>query len=171
MVVAGQTDRPNVKHATFHGAFDLSLDSKHRLSIPSEVRRAINIERDGESFFVTIGVNKTLWIYTEKHFIELGERPAEMFPDEDELALNHLWYGTATRTILDTNGRILLPDRILKRTGMEKEITLVGCGDHLECWLREPWLAREAELDLKRDEITRRLKEAKVVRTETPPRE
>lgn len=157
-----------MKHATFYGSHDLSLDGKHRLLIPSEVRRSINIERDGESFFVTIGVNKKPWLYTEKYFNELSDQPAEIFPGDDELAFNHLWYGSATRVILDVQGRVLLPATILTRTGIDKEITLVGCGDHLEMWLRNDWLARLAELDQKRDEITKRLKEAKIAKNPTP---
>jgi division/cell wall cluster transcriptional repressor MraZ len=171
VAVNRRSDKGNVRHATFYGSHDLSLDGKHRLSIPSEVRRSINIERDGESFFVTIGVNKRPWIYTEKYFVELGNQPAEIFPGDDDLAFNHLWYGTTTRVILDTQGRILLPERILKRTGIDdaKAITLVGCGDHLEVWLRDAWLEREAELDLQRDELTKRLKETKLAKTPTPP--
>jgi MraZ protein len=36
----------------------------------------------------------------------------------------------------DNQGRILLPDRLLKRAGIEKEVTLIGVQDHLELWNR-----------------------------------
>jgi MraZ protein len=165
-VAVGGTKR--LKHGLFYGSYDLNLDPKHRLLVPSEVRRSINIERDGESFFVIVGTNKKPWLYVEKYYQEMAEQPADMLPSEDELAFNQLFYGMATRLILDTQGRILLPDKILKKTGIEKEITLVGNKEHLEIWNRTDWAVRETDLELQREEIVRRMKQVRVEQSALP---
>lgn len=36
----------------------------------------------------------------------------------------------------DSQGRVVIPERLLKRAGIGKEITLLGVHDHLEIWNR-----------------------------------
>ena len=59
-------------------------------------------------------------------------------------------------TLLDKQGRVLLPDKMLKRAGIGKDVTLAGVKDHMELWNRSEWederdalLRRRAEIALK----------------------
>ena len=157
------------KQAVFYGSHDLTLDPKHRLSVPAAVRRCIVPERDGDAFFAIIGLNKKIWLFTENAYIDQAEQPLNMTPGDDEMAYNQLWYGTATRVEMDGQGRILIPDKILKKTETTNDVTVVGNRDHLQIWNQQDWLAREAELEAKRSEIAAlRAERAKLM---NPPRE
>jgi MraZ protein len=68
------------------------------------------------------------------------------------------------RVEMDKQGRILLPDKSLKRSNIQKEVTLLGVRDHLELWNRADWEARRQELERRGPEIA---VAAKRVRTES----
>jgi MraZ protein len=155
-----------LKHGLFYDSHDLNLDPKNRLVIPSDVRKCIVPERDGNAFFCIVGMNRKIWLYTEQVFTELAEQPLNRFPDEHDMAFNQLWYGLTSKLPWDANGRILIPEKMLKRTDTGKEITMVGCLDHLELWNRDQWQEREEELERKRGEIALR---AQLTR-QSPPR-
>jgi MraZ protein len=62
----------------------------------------------------------------------------------------------ASRLEWDKQGRVLMPEKTLRRTNVGKDVTLIGVRDHLELWNRGDWephfeqlLARGAEVALK----------------------
>lgn len=144
----------HLKHGLFYDSHDLNLDEKNRLIIPADVRESIVPERDGTAFFCTKGLNGRIWLYTEQVFTELAEQPLNGLPDEHESDFNEMMYALTTKRKWDTNWRILVPEKLLRKTDTGKEITLVGVRDHLEIWNRADWMAREAELERKRPAIT-----------------
>ena len=56
------------KTLVLYGEYELTMDEKNRLVLPAEVRRALEPERDGEAFFVVIGVNQWPWLYPERGY-------------------------------------------------------------------------------------------------------
>lgn len=115
--------------------------------VPVEIRKSLNPERDGEAFFVVIGRNRKPWLYPEKYYEHLvSHRQQELTPDEDSLAFDQYHFAMVSRVELDNQGRILLPDKTLRRTSTGREISLIGARDHLEVWNRAEWEARFEEL-------------------------
>jgi MraZ protein len=152
-----------VRPTVLHGEFDLTIDIKHRLSIPSEVRRALDVERDGEAFFVVVGPNRRVWLYPERTYENMvSQSTSELAPNEYLLLFDQLNFALASRIEWDKQGRILLPEKTLGRTGLrkEQEITMVGSRDHLELWDRAQWTAHSDDLLARRGEITMRAKQA-----------
>jgi MraZ protein len=139
-----------MKHAVFYGPHETTLDNKHRFLLPADLRNSIVPSQDGEAFIAIVGVNKKIWLFTENRYLEHAEQPLNMTPGDDEIAFTQLWYGTARKLKMDPNGRILVPDELLKKTGTENSIMVVGHRDHLQIWNRAEWRAREEELDAKR---------------------
>ena len=142
------------------GNYELTIDDKNRMLVPSEIRKAIDPETDGDAFFLVTGINHKLWLYPEKYYEALALRmQSEMAPEEDMLAFDQLNFAMASRVEWDKQGRILVPERVLKKSGLGKEITLIGMRDHAEIWNRADWDARIDELDRKRAEIAVRAKQ------------
>lgn len=142
-----------MRNAIFIGEHDLTLDDKNRLLVPSDVRRVMSPERDGEGFYVIIGVNRKPWLFPERYYELLLDREAETLPPEAELNpdLQRLddWqkrFGMARRVAWDRQGRILLPEATLRRTETQRDVTLVGVRNHLELWNRDDWERRFHEL-------------------------
>ncbi|MCC6423534.1 MAG: hypothetical protein IT447_08660 [Phycisphaerales bacterium] len=140
-----------------YGEYELTIDDKNRLLIPSEVRRALDGQRDGEAFFLVVGVNRRPWLYPEKGYEALVARAQqELTPAEDLLAFDQMNFAMASRLEWDKQGRVLMPEKTLRRTNVGKDVTLIGVRDHLELWNRGDWephfeqlLARGAEVALK----------------------
>jgi len=151
-----------VRHLVLHGEFELTIDEKNRMLVPSDVRRQIDSTRDGEAFFCVFGVDGRPWLYPERHYEELvSVVPSELTPDADSLAYDRMNLGMASRIEWDKQGRILFPEKFLKRSGVGKDVTLLGVRDHLELWARADWEAEREALNARRAEIALRNRTAK----------
>ncbi len=145
------------------GEFDVAIDEKNRLLIPAEIRRALDPERDGDAFFITIGENRQPWLFPERRYETfVSQMESELTPDEDRLAFDQTYFGVASRVEWDKQGRVLIPEKIRGRTQLNREITLVGTRDHLELWNRPAWDARVIELESMRAEIAARQRASKM---------
>jgi MraZ protein len=139
----------------FFGAHDVGIDDKNRMPVPADIRRAIDPETDGEAFFLVPGINQKLWLYPEKYYKSLAlQIHSEMAPGEDQIAFDQLNFAMASRVEWDRQGRILIPEKYIRKSGLNKEVTVVGMRDHIEVWNRSDWAVREEEIERRRAEIT-----------------
>jgi MraZ protein len=148
----------NLRHLVLYGEHELSIDDKNRMLIPSDIRKQLDPERDGEAFFVVWGVDGRVWLYPERYYEQkISQDFAQLTPDEDSLDYDRWNLGMIGKIEWDKQGRVLIPDKFVKRSGLGKEVTLVGVRDHLELWTRADWevkrealAARQAQVALKR---------------------
>ena len=98
-------------------------------------------------FFGLIGVNRRIWLYPDRYYqIRLDASEAQMTPQDEMVDFNHLNFSMMARFAIDKQGRILLDEKLIRRTGLLREVTLVGARDHLELWNRSDWESRYQEL-------------------------
>jgi MraZ protein len=154
------------KTTVLYGQYDLTVDKKNRLVIPAEVRRALDAERDGEAFFVVIGVNHKIWLYPERGYETLVSKLAsQMSPGEDKLAFNQMHFSMANRVEWDEQGRMLIPETGRRRTDLSTEITMIGVLDHLELWNRKDWESRQEYLISRSAELATKQRETEETKT------
>lgn len=149
------------------------IDDKNRLLIPSGVRKSLEPQRDGEGFYLTIGLDSRLWLYPELTYENLvSQFPPDLLPTDEQLMFNQLNFAMTSRLSLDKQGRVLLPDHMLKEAGMDREVVLNGAGDHLELWKPDEWASYRQELMARRSELAAKVRQAQQQlrqRTVTPP--
>ena len=151
-----------MRTTVLYGEHDLLIDEKNRVSIPSEIRKSLDPERDGDKFFLVIGVNQRLWLYPDRAYETLVSKLAsEMSPGDDMLDFDQMNFSMADRQKWDEQGRMPIPPKIVRRAGLGKEVTLIGVRDHLELWDRAEWEAHSQELITRRAEIAKRAKQAR----------
>lgn len=123
----------------FTGYYEHTIDAKHRLAIPAKFRSRLDPERDGTALVMVPGQpSNTLWLYTERHFESLAERvDSALIPDDDQLRLDQVFFTLAEILDLDSQGRILVPERMMARVGLGREVMICGVRDHAEIWPRE----------------------------------
>ncbi len=127
------------------GTHELTVDNKNRLSIPFAIRRKLSDDQDGQSFYALPGRRRgTLALYPEKYY----ERLRSGLPADDNLsdgAYAYRQFESSQTALLepDAQGRVVLPERVLKRIGLEREVVLIAIGDHLELWRRDDFAAFE----------------------------
>jgi len=145
------------------GSYELTIDEKNRMLVPSEVRRQLVPERDGEGFYVVHGIDDHLWFYPELQYENLASRdPTQLKPSFGRLDDDRASYGLATRILWDKQGRILINERTVKRASLGKEVMLVGVKDHLELWPRDAWEARREELEKRAADVYARAKQVRL---------
>jgi len=122
------------------GEYELTLDDKNRLLVPSRLREQMPSEELETGFYLTLGVNRIVSLYPDKYYqrIALAVAPRTAAPDES-LAFERVNYALAGRVELDRQGRVLLPDKAIRRAGLKERVTLIGVRDHLELWDRQKW--------------------------------
>jgi len=143
-----------------YGNYELTIDGKNRLLVPSEIRKALDADADGKAFFMVTGINGKLWLYPEKYYEMLASQiRSDITPEEGLLDFDQANISMATRLEWDGQGRILITDKILRKAGLGKAVTLLGVREHAEIWNRTDWEKRAEELDQRRTEIAIRAKQ------------
>jgi MraZ protein len=122
----------------FTGRYDRNIDEKNRIQLPSQLRSAIEADRDGEGLYVTLGEHRgTLSIFTERGFEELASRiETEFESGGDALQFELQFYSLASRVEVDKQGRFVLPDLLVKKAGLKEEVCLVGQKHRIDVWNR-----------------------------------
>ena len=162
-------NRDRLRHLVFTGNYELTVDDKNRILVPSEVRKKLEPERDGEAFYLVTGRDGRLWLYPERYYESLISRePTDLLPSMDSLALDRLMLGLAHRIEWDKQGRMLLPSSALKRAGVGKEVSLVGVRDHLELWDRKDWESERERLEARREDVIDKIRRERL-QQQNPP--
>lgn len=125
--------------ALFLGEHDVSIDSKHRLPIPAALREEVDPEVDGASWVLLLGPDRHLWLFPDKSYREmLGQLRRSPFPDRQSRKLD-LVFAAARIVKPDKQGRVVLPEKSMRRAEIADDVTLVGQYDHIAVWPRADW--------------------------------
>jgi MraZ protein len=122
------------------GEYEHVIDNKNRVLISNKLRSQIDVDVHGSNFYIVLGANGILSLYPEKYFeqIVLSIAPQTVAPDE-AVAFERISFALASKVELDSQGRLLLNEKLRKRAGLKEQITLVGVRDHIELWNNEDW--------------------------------
>ena len=138
----------------FRGHFEHSLDAKNRLSIPARFRAAFSggvvLAKDPEPC-VAVWTGEAHEAIIERALGALNPISA------DYRRVSRFYQGNSFDIELDASGRVTLPPPLLAHAGIEKEVVVVGVGDHLEVWGRERWQSQQEALDAEIGKVTERL--------------
>ncbi len=122
------------------GEYELTIDDKHRLSIPARLRNQVDQDEHGSAFYLVMGANRILSLYPDKYYqrIVLAVAPGRVAPDE-LLTYERVNFAMAGKVELDRQGRVLLNERAIRRADIKDQVTLIGARDHLEIWDVAMW--------------------------------
>ena len=120
------------------GTYEHSIDAKGRLFIPAKLREEL-----GVTFYLAMGVDEGLAIYPQETWNRFTEKFASL-PMSQSAAMRPL-FANASKCELDSQGRIVIPQKLRKYAGLEKDAVIIGVNDRAEIWSAETWNAREEE--------------------------
>ena len=109
------------------GNFEHKIDVKGRLFIPSSLRDEL-----GDVFHVTISVEDCLTAYSGESWERFLEKVKAM-PIRQQPKMRP-FFSNAARCELDSQGRVLIPQKLRDRIGLDKEVTVVGAGTFVQFW-------------------------------------
>lgn len=120
------------------GQYQHNIDAKGRLFIPAKFREEL-----GEAFYVTIGLDGCLSVYSNAKWDDLMEK-YDALPIVKARSMRAL-FANAARCEPDGQGRILIPGKLREYAKLEKEVIINGAGKCLELWNPERWAPIETE--------------------------
>jgi len=120
------------------GKYKHALDAKGRLFVPSKLKEEL-----GEAFYVTLGLDHCLSVYTQTGWDGILEK-YNALPISQQRKMRFL-FANACRCEPDKQGRFLLPVELREYAGLKQDVTFIGQGGHAEIWDSEKYDALEQE--------------------------
>jgi MraZ protein len=139
----------------FMGEYRHSLDSKNRLIIPARFREEL-----GDTFVITRYLDGCLTIYTSAQWEILAKQITSIpMTSKAGRQLNRLFLSKAVTCEPDSQGRVQLPQALIKAADIDKKCVVIGTGDHVEIWSEEHWDEYSDHLDESFEEAAESLTE------------
>ncbi|HIR09381.1 MAG TPA: division/cell wall cluster transcriptional repressor MraZ [Candidatus Avoscillospira stercoripullorum] len=120
------------------GKYRHNVDPKGRLFVPAKLREEL-----GESFYVTLGLEHCLSVYTEAGWQAIVDK-YNALPMSQARKMRFL-FANAAKCEPDKQGRFLIPTELRDYAGLKDEVMFVGLAGHAEIWDSATYDALEAE--------------------------
>ena len=135
------------------GQYEHNLDTKKRLSIPAKWRSIF-----GDKVIITSGLDKSLFIFSELEWGKIATSISEKgFMDIDSRNFSRLILSNAFDLSIDSHGRVLLPDHLIKYADLKSEIILAGNYNRGEIWDRKEFSKLMEGINKNADDIASRM--------------
>ena len=118
------------------GKYKHTVDPKGRLFVPSKLREEL-----GDAFYVTLGLDHCLSVYTESGWQSILDR-YNALPISQARKMRFL-FANAAKCEPDKQGRFLLPDSFREYAGITQEAVFIGLAGRAEIWSAERYAAEE----------------------------
>ena len=131
------------------------MDAKGRLSIPAKFRRIFeSCDPDWDTgrrpqLVIVYGPNtwQHLELYTMQAIEEIDAQIDSMSRGTPErLLLERLMNGTAEEAEIDNDGRLVLPQKLREKIGLDDRAFFIASGDYLRLWNPEKYAEAEGNL-------------------------
>jgi len=128
------------------GTYRHSLDAKNRLTIPAKWRFAGDDTQ--EVYLALPHPGGYVLVLPPAEVTKLYERISALpLSDEKAQEFQHKFFSQAHQFGCDNQGRIILPEPLLKRAGIERaqEVVLVGTLNKFGLWSADRWASMDPE--------------------------
>jgi len=120
----------------FLGHHDALIDDKGRLSVPADYRHALP-EDSGGTIVLTPGAEAFLNVFPLELFNNVWEQADSNvlgFASDDSLARDTALLSEAVFREIDSQGRITVPQSLLKQAGIGRQVVFMGRWNHFLIW-------------------------------------
>lgn len=122
----------------YFGEYRSKIDKQGRIVIPSKLRQLI--KKEGDIIYITKGIEKCLFIFTEKTFEEQCEKINELsFTKGNPRIFTRLFYSGSFKGEIDKQGRVLIPSKLIEYAGIKENVVISGAGKRIEVWDELEW--------------------------------
>ncbi len=117
------------------GQYNLTLDEKGRITIPSKFRDSILGD-----FVLTKGLDNCVFLYPKNEWERITSKLKELpLSNKNARAFLRNFYSGAVTSSIDKQGRVLLPQNLREHAGMGKELVIIGLDTRAEIWSQDKW--------------------------------
>lgn len=117
----------------FIGEYRHTLDAKGRLSFPVKLR-----EKLGAEFVMCRSYERCVMIYPMDAWKEFAAK-FESLPEVENRQIPRYFFSSGEYGSLDSQGRVVIPQRFRNYAGIDKSVVIIGNNKHLELWDEAAW--------------------------------
>lgn len=111
------------------------LDAKNRMRIPAKFREEL-----GSNYSITVGTGNCLYVYTEEQMQKVKASLSNINPyREKQLKMARFVLYNTWQAEEDNQGRIRLPDNLIKWAKIQKNLIVFKGPECIEIWSEEVW--------------------------------
>ncbi len=123
----------------FYGEYNHGIDRKGRLILPARFREICK-ESGIEKFFITRGLDKCLFMFTEEEW-RLQEQKFKNLPftKQESRSFNRLFFSGAISVAPDKQGRFIIPEYLKDYANIKKDAIVIGISNRIEIWDTKSW--------------------------------
>ena len=123
------------------GRYEHNVDEKGRLAVPSKIRVEL-----GEPFYITCLSDKYLTVFSEEEWEKFSDK-LNSIPQSDRNAQRYvrMIFADACKCEPDKQGRVLIPQLLRDKVGLDKEVVTIGALSRIEIWPKDKWRKEEEE--------------------------
>ena len=123
----------------FYGEHVHSIDRKGRIILPARFR-VVAKENGIEKFYVTRGLDKCLFMFSEEEWRSQEQRFKNMsFTKQESRSFNRMFFSGAIETIPDKQGRFIIPQYLKDFAGIKRDTVIIGVSNRIEIWDGHSW--------------------------------
>lgn len=141
------------------GEYTHTIDPKKRLSLPSKFRKEL-----GKKVIVTRGLDNCLFVYPIVEWKKISEKLAELpMGQSDTRGFNRFILSGAVEAVIDSLGRILLPDFLKDFASLKDKVVVAGVQTRIEVWDEKRWNEYKRKIEKQADSMAEKLGEIGIV--------
>ena len=123
----------------FYGEFNHNLDRKGRIILPAKFRDACK-ENAVESFFITRGLDKCIFMFSEGEWRSQEQKfKATSFTKQESRSFNRMFFAGAVDVRPDRQGRFIVPTYLKDYANIKREVIVIGVSNRIEIWDQKSW--------------------------------
>ncbi len=139
--------RKGGERVRFYGSHEHTVDTKGRVSLPAKFREIFPAD---STLVLVKGLNDMLWVFDADQYEDWVCSLQEKNEDGSVAArrvdkLIQFLNASSDTVKIDGAGRIMLPQKLRDAVGLDRDVTILGNGDHVEVWPRQKF---DEEIDL-----------------------
>jgi MraZ protein len=132
----------NVAGSVFQGESALTLDGKGRLTVPARHRELLAAVSGGQLTVTKQPAARCLLLFPRPAWESFRAKLLALPMGADDW--RRIYLGGAMDVEIDAASRVLISPELRAWAGLERSVTLIGLGGHLELWDSERHAAHEA---------------------------
>src|SRR6185503_18279884 len=123
----------------FYGEFEHGIDRKGRIILPAKFRE-IAKDRGLEKFFVTRGLDKCIFMFSEDEWRSQEQKFKNLsFTKQQSRNFNRLFFSGAVEVAPDKQGRFIIPQYLKDYANIRKDAIVIGVSNRIEIWDHKTW--------------------------------
>ncbi len=129
----------------FLGEYLTKFTGQGRVVLPRKLRDEIS---GGEKLVLSRGFEGCVWGYSEDGFEKIAQSQLQISATEERARnLRRYLFSGSESVELDTQGRFVIPNTLLKFAKLSETVIIIGAGDHFEIWDKKLWEAHLKKIE------------------------